>query len=265
MITKTVVLLVAISMFAHHAMDFSQSVGTYKTTRQLLFGLNGVRGREEELVRLFRQGDDRIADLIRALDDSDRVVSRNAQVIIRYLGNEMGMRAVIQGYGKGETYVIAGPVPLPLREWDYKYINDYYSGQPKNWDNRLASYVYALGFDASPEAKAALDRLVKSVDRIDESTAAGRAFVHVTRGQRNKLLSGQRELGKLVLDNAFFIAAGDRSNTSARLLGFDGAQDKALVEVHIDGGPLAEEWYHVVIIKCDQGWKFYSITQVAVS
>lgn|SRR5574341_337259 len=260
--TRIVLLLAAsLSMFTHQAMGSSQSADTYKNTRQLLLELNGVHGKEEQLARLFRQGDDRIAELIRALDDSDKVVSRNAQVVIRYLGNEMGMKAVIQGYEKGETYMMAGPVPLPLRDWDYDYIRTYYlKGSP--WDHRSGSYIYALALEESPKARTLLDQMLENA-RDDPK------FVHLAlervQAPPKRLLTGQGDLARLVLENAFFIAPQDRKNTSARLLGLNGAEDKALVEVHINRGPLAEEWYHVVIRKCDQGWKFFSITQVAVS
>ncbi|MCA1607614.1 MAG: hypothetical protein LC775_19590, partial [Acidobacteria bacterium] len=74
-----------------------------------------------------------------------------------------------------------------------------------------------------------------------------------------------KELGKEVLNNAFFVAQEDRKYTSARVLALNSAKKKALVEVYINRGTLAEEWYHVVLRRCDQGWKFVSITPVAVS
>jgi hypothetical protein len=251
----------AISMFNHQATYSSQSY-TYKTTRQLLLELNGVHGKEEQLARLFKQGDDRITDLIRALDDPDKVVSRNAQVTIRYLGSDIGMRAMIQAYGRGGTYVMAGPVPLPLRDWDYEYIRNYYlKGSP--WDHRTGSYIYALALDESPKARTLLDQMIQNAKKDPK-------FIHidldrVEASPPKGLLSGQGDLAKMVLESAFFIAPQDRKDTSARLLGLNGAEDKAIVEVHINRGPLAEEWYHVVVRKCDQGWKFFSITKVAQS
>ncbi len=261
--TRIILLLAAaISMFTHQATYSSQSPDTYKNTRQLLLELNGVHGKEEQLAKLFKQGDDRITDLIRALDDPDKVVSRNAQVVIRYLGSEIGMRAVVQAFGKQETYVMAGPVPLPLRDWDYDYIRTYYlKGSP--WDHRSGFYIYALALDESPKARMLLDQMIENARKDPK-------FIHidldrVQASPPKRVLTGQGDFAKLVLENAFFIAPQDRKDTSARLLGLNGAEDKALVEVHINRGPLAEEWYHVVIRKCGQGWKFFSITQVAVS
>ncbi len=107
--------------------------------------------------------------------------------------------------------------------------------------------------------------MVKSATGIDESTFVGYAIKRIKTARPRDLITGEKDLAKLVLDNAFFVAPEDHKYASARLLGLNGNKNKALVEVYINRGRLAEEWYHVVIRKCGQGWKFFSITQVAVS
>jgi hypothetical protein len=63
----------------------------------------------------------------------------------------------------------------------------------------------------------------------------------------------------------FFLSEEDRKLTSASLLSFNGRKNKALVELHLSGGLLAEDWYHVVVSKIDKGWQFYSITFIKQS
>ena len=98
----------------------------------------------------------------------------------------------------------------------------------------------------------------------DAGTTAGEALKRVKAGYPETLI-GDGDLAQLVLQNSFFIDPGSRRYTSARLLGLNGTKDKALVEVYVNRGPLAEEWYHVVISKSGRAWKFFSIIQIAVS
>jgi len=99
----------------------------------------------------------------------------------------------------------------------------------------------------------------------DAGAAAGEALRRVKAGQPRKVLTGESNLAQLVLKHAFFIDKRSRRHASAQLLGLNGTEDKALVEVHVDRGTLSEEWYHVVISRRENAWKFFSITQVAVS
>ena len=70
---------------------------SYKHTREKLRKLVSVRLDSDKLASLFKIGDKRIVDLIQALDDADRNVSLSAQVVIRYLGNEQGMKSLCIG------------------------------------------------------------------------------------------------------------------------------------------------------------------------
>jgi hypothetical protein len=152
-----------------------------------------------------------------------------------------------------------------LRERDYEFIKDQYLNKPIAAWAGADQYIYALALDSSPRAKALLHELKTSAGTIDDSTVGGRAIRLTTEGNAEKVLIGQRDLSKLILENAFFIAAKDRQFTSAKLLGLNGAKDRALIELYINRGRFAEEWYHVVLSKHGQGWTFFSITQVAVS
>lgn len=232
---------------------------------KLLIAFQNVKDDREALAALFKTGDERITELVEALHDPDQNVRLRAQIVIRYLGNETGMKALEAWYSKQAEVVTSGPIPLPLKERDYQFINDQYLNKPTAAWAGADQYIYALALDGSPKAKALLHELKKSAGTIDDSTVGGRAIRLTTVRDAEKVLIGQRNLAKLVSENAFFITANDRPFTSAKLLGLNGAKDKALIEMYINRGRLAEEWYHVVLRKHGQGWKFFSITQVAVS
>lgn len=233
--------------------------------RKLLSEMNNQHSDKDKLAELFRVGDERITDIIQALDDPDPAISLHAQIVIRYLGNNIGMRGLVEWYGRQKQFAVVGPIPLPLSEWDYKVIYANYVSKPMETWNGAEPYIYALALDGSPKAEAALNEIKNRAGNYDKSATAGRALVHIQRVESKKLLTGSHDLAKLILNNAFFIAPDDRKYTSAQLVGFSSAEDKALVEVYINRGRLAEEWYHIVVRRWGQGWKFFSITQIAVS
>lgn len=244
---------------------FGQSQSTYQDTLKLLSKMNDRISTRDVLAKLFRVGDGRIDDLLRALDESNPDISLRAQVVIRYLGNEAGMKGLFEWYAKQKRFRVTGPIPLPLREYDYKVIYAQYIGKPHEDWTRAEPYIYALALDDSPKAREVLKELIKSAVNFDEPTLVRRAIKTVQANQPTKLLIGEQDLAQLVLSNAFFILPDDQKYASAHLLSLNGAKDKALVEVYINRGPLSEEWYHVVLRKCEQGWRLFSITPVAMS
>jgi ribosomal protein S10 len=247
------------------AAQVKPSSASFEEVRGRLLALEDIKDSRQTLAFLFRTGDERIEDLIKALDDPDKRVSLRAQIVIRYLGNENGMKALVESYRKRKQIEISGPVPLPLNNWDYTYIQANYAQTPPLWDMLSERYIYALALDDSQRAKQTLSEIMKNAGNLNEGATIDRAIKLLGANQPEKLLTGDNDLGKLVLQNAFFVAPIDRKYTSARLLGLNGTKDKALVEIYINRGPLAEEWYHIVIKKSGQSWKFFSITQIAVS
>lgn len=263
---RLILVLITIGLLGAESLPVNGSAQAYEKTRKLLSQMSSVIDNEDKLAKLFAVGDKRIADLIRALDDSDSEISLRAQIVIRYLGNEQGMNALRDSYKKSGKIRLAGPIPLPLNEWDYNFLDGYALRRPPNeWSDLAVSYIFALALDGSPRAKAVLDQMIKLAHNLDESTYTKDTINQVQGNQPGKLLTGTANLADLVLANAFFVNPQSRKYTTARLLGFNAAKDKALIEVYINRGPLAEEWFHVVIRKVDQGWKFFSVSRVAIS
>jgi hypothetical protein len=257
MYSRTIATFAVSFLLAANAFCF-RDARTYEDTRKLLTSLKNVKDDRDVLAALFKNGDARVGDLIEALHDPDRNISVRSQIVIRYLGNPAGMKALNDWYTQQSERVRSGPIPIPLGERDYKWITD-------QGINDADDYIYALALDGSPRARSLLDEMMKRAGSAHDGTFASLALGRIKAGHPEKLLFGGNHLAKLVLRNAFFVGPLSRQYASARLLGLNGAKDKALVEVYVNRGPLAEEWYHVVIRKHGKGWKFFSITQVAVS
>lgn len=249
--TAAIILLLTLNAFSY------RSLTPYKDTLRQLTALKNVKNDRKVLAELFKTDDGHIKYLIRALDDKNQQISLRAQIVLRYLGDETGMKALERWYTTQAQIVRSGPIPVPLSELDYKWI------EAQSIDG-AAEYIYALALDGSLNASTVLAELKKKeVD--DTGTFAVQALHRVSESDPHKLLVGRNSLSSLVLKNAFFIGSNDRPKTKAHVIGFNARKNKALIEVYVDRGPLAEEWYHVVIAKYSRGWKFFSITQISVS
>lgn len=79
----------------------------YSETRKLLLKMERRAG-NKELKKLFEEADVRMPDLINGLNDPEKQVSVNAQVIIKYLADPAGLRALDDWYkeqqAKGGEY-----------------------------------------------------------------------------------------------------------------------------------------------------------------
>lgn len=258
---KQIIFVVVLSITIPSLLCSGQSVKSGEDVRRLLMESHVIE--DEALALLFRVGDERIQDLIRALNDNSEIVRRNAQTIIRYLGNEVGMKALIESYAKSPAYTLAGPVPLPLRDWDYEYIEKYYLSSSKGWDSRASSYIYALALDGSPEAETLLQELRTKAEA--GTITYHYALARVKAFPRKQIFSKETYLEKIVADNAFFVSTDSREYLSVKLLGFNQVKDKSLLKVYVGGPPLAAEQYHVVLQKKREGWQYFSITLISVS
>lgn len=234
---------------------------TYQKTRQLLIKVD-VTHPNKEFAYLFENGDERIADLIRALQDEDGEIQLRAQVIIRYLANAEGIKALHDIYAKQTNISLAGSIPTPLDDWDYQFIRShFFAHRQETWSIFEFQYVSALMLDGSPRAEALLKEIEKSHSLREVEEFFNRTKVKNMR----QVFSGEGDLSKLVLSHAFFVDSQDRQYASARLIALNGAKTRALVEIYINRGPLAEEWWNVVVDKQGNGWRFNSVYQAAVS
>lgn len=241
----------------------AQATPTRPDVRSLLSHLDIDGDKDNHFATLFNIGDKHIEDLIRALDDPNPDVRSNAQVVIRYLGNQTGMRALTEHYKKSGGVSIVGPVPLPLTEWDYDFINSTYLNKPKNFGELTIQYLYALSLDGSPKAKDLLPKLVETARAAGIDDFLVKAISST--GPDYNLSPSDENLADAVLKSSKFLRPADKEHGSAKVIAFNSARDKALLEIYIDNGVLAEETYHVVVSKDGNGWKLFSVSLIAVS
>lgn len=223
---------------------------------------NRVSDENKVLSKLFQIGDDCIDDLVSNLNGSDFQISVAAQEVIRYLGNEKGLRALEDWNKKNKNpYLVRGPVPIPIMEFDYVMIDIYVLGEDKRDLGLVNSpYIYALAIDKySPKSKILFQKMLKRLESVDKGSITKRIVDRVKTNYPLKPFSVMKNIETTVRENAFFLSEEDKEFTTAKLLSFNGKKDKALVELHISRGIFAEEWYHVVVRKVRNAWEFFSI------
>lgn len=241
----------------------AQSAPTRPDVRSLLSQPEIEDDRGGNLAALFRTGDEKIGDLIRLLDDVEPNVSNNAQMVIRYLGNRSGMDALIRHYAKSDQTIIAGPVPLPLTDWDYDFISSTYLNSPENFGELSTQYLYALALDGSPRAKELLSRMLETAKAAKVAPFTLESVNSI--GAASTFSASDVSVAAEALRASNFLRPADKEHATAKLIAFNKAQDKALLEIYVNHGVLAEEIYHIVVNKSGQGWRFFSISLIAIS
>lgn len=207
---------------------------------------------DSALGTLFSVGDERMDELIAALDDQPPEISGKAQRVIRLLGNPRGIGSVHARCMRKECS-ITEVVPIPLDDWDFKFLE----ANLLRWDNPFErEYLIAATLDGSPRALQYRDRILARLGKH----APDLPFENL----RSLPKSGRTPEGAVEKDLCF-VWKDARKFTTTKFLAFNGAKDKALVEVYVNQGALMEEWYLVVLQKRDGGWKYFSITMVRQS
>ena len=231
---------------------------TYKNTRKLLAKMERSSF-DSTLRNLFQTGDDRINDLIKALDDSDNEISLNAQIVIRALGNEKGTEAMYEWFAKREkenksySIYLGSLTPLPLKDWEFKQIDNYLEAKDSN-KKLMGSQIYALILDESEKS----NRYFQNLKKIGFGN-------DVDISQARKSFKENGNLSKAVLKNAFFLTDEEKNYSIAKLMAYNKSKNKALIYIKTNFGALMETWYHVVLQKTGNEWKFYSLSQTANS
>lgn len=235
----------------------------------LLSALGRKVGAESKAIsKLFQIGDMCIEDLISNLNGSDFQISVAAQEAIRYLGNDKGLKALDSwNRTNKKSYPVRGPVPVPIMDFDYEMIELNFLGtDQKDFGLLTSQYLYALAIDkASSKSKKLFQQVRKKLGQVDKDSVTRRIVDRLNDGCQLGPFSASKNLENAVLENAFFLSDQERQFTTARLLSFNGANDKALIELYHSRGVLAERWYHVVVRRAGSGWEFYSITFIAQS
>ncbi|HNQ16139.1 MAG TPA: hypothetical protein PKM58_11280, partial [Pyrinomonadaceae bacterium] len=197
------------------------------------------------------------------LNGNDFQMSVAAQEAVRYLGNEKGLRA-LDNWNKANkrSYPVWGPVPIPIIDFDYEMIDLLLIEDDKQVVGlALSRYIYALAIDRkSSKSEVLLQKVLQRLRSVENESITNRIVNRLKSNYPLKPFSETKTVEDAVLENAFFLSEEDKKVTRAELLSFNAKGDKALIELHLSRGFLAEEWYHVVVEKEVNGWKFFSIT-----
>lgn len=253
--------IIFLSLFWLNNVVIAQSL--IPTTRNLLLQLKVDGGQNNNLAILFNEGEDRNNDLIELLKDPDSTIRRNAQIIIRYLNNLDGMNALFSSYEKNE-FSIVGQISAPLHDWDYEFVNSTLLGKPENFGQISTEYLYALALDKSPRSKKLLLELIKTAKLAKTDPFVINTVINENFGKSFRV-EGNDDLAKIVLKNSTFLPDIAKKNSTAKIIAYNSDKSKALIEIYVNYGVLAEETYHIVVSKTGNFWSISSISQIAGS
>jgi len=224
---------------------------TSSQTHHLLdhFELSG-----RNLAKAFIFGNQHPDELVIALQDPNPHVQLNAQRLIRYLGDPEGMQALFASYESGGTNTFVGPVPAPLSEWDFTHLKKEVLCDRCQLRGSDVDYIYALAIDGSPKAQEMLSRIKSKTN-----------FPWLYGNQMTLEGSDDKEVLKNLVDRAFYLEDEDKKASTVRLLARTLDGRKALYEIHVNHGPLAEKWFHIVLKRDGASWKYLSVSLAAQS
>jgi hypothetical protein len=233
---------------------WSQSV-EYSKIQNLLAEVDPIHN-TRALAKAFRMGDTHIAEFVSALHDKNERVRLNAQRIIRYLGNSAGMAALVQTDEASQTHDFSWAVPIPLSERDFQQIEKNLLCDTCSSGGHYVNYIYALEIDNSDRAREALAHIRRQTRLADGLPVPG--FYSL-------LCPRECDIRKSLSDHAFFLKSEERKFLSVNLVSRTEDGNKALFSLYVNRGPLEEAWFHVVLIKETEGWKYLSVSFVGQS
>jgi HEAT repeat protein len=231
-----------------------------KTTRQLLLAMVNAQFDSKTLAPLFDVGDERINDLIAALNDPDQHIRYAAVVVLKYLGNPKGIEALNNKCrNQSGCEFFLDVFPIPLSDFDYAAIRGMSQVPLSRWNAVPESCAYALALDGSERSEKLLAQWLKSSKSEDSRYYLDAIASSIRDHAAQKTFAARPSLVDAVVANAFFLQPADRAVTKAHLLALSSAGNKALIEVHVNHGVTAERWYHVVVVKQGQQWRLFSV------
>jgi hypothetical protein len=183
-------------------------------------------------------------------------VRLNAQVVIRYLGNPDGIAAIEESYRTGKTNEFTGAVPVPLSDWGFQQVEQNLLCDKCSLAGPFINYIYALEIDGSDRARRALGQARMKFDSV---------FGGPILGFYGELCSTDCNLERAVSENAFFLGPDDRKTLKVGSIARSDDGTKALLSVRVNHGPLKEKWFHVVVTKKAEKWKYLSVSFAAQS
>jgi hypothetical protein len=213
--------------------------------------------------KLFSQGEAVVPRLVDALDDPDERVNQQAQLMLRLIGGERGIQGLHEWYERPRPLVkiINGPVPVPLREWDYKQVEGILSRPPRAWREDAVNYIFALAIDGSLRARGLLRKMAASISEEERTTGAFQALSDVERLGKEAAACRQGPPQVAVRRGAFFLTGQERSAADIALLAYAGEKHHALVSVSQTFGST----FLVVLRRVGTCWEYQSIAHYSTN
>ena len=185
--------------------------------------------------------------------------------VLQYLGNPEGMQAVDSWLqSQDESWIVSGPRPVPLRDADYAFIEKALAAPDSNNEARpiLRSYVYALALDGSSKSVATLHRIRDYAAQRKDQELVERCDLLLS--NQVKQVVAATTAAEAVQSNLFFYPL-EAARKGAKIEVLAQNPDLALVSVSYVCGAMCSSQYHVVVRREQGGWRFQSVTLVAVS
>jgi hypothetical protein len=212
--------------------------------------------------RIFADGSTSTPKLIEALNDSNKAVNLNAQLMLRLIGDHKGITDLHDWYEKPRPVlsIVNGPVPVPLRDWDYQQIGAVLARPPREWRENALNYLYALSIDQSRHAKELLTKMLSAAE-TDNNSAAFQVAANLRRWQAEADACSPATPQEFVRKHSFFLAPEERKNSKIKLIGYSNDKHLALLSVSQTFG----NSFWVVLRNTSTCWRYQSAALYATN
>lgn len=247
---------------------------TYEDTLKMLKDLNDSRN-NVALARLFEMDDSKISDLQTACQSSDYDISSAAFLVLQLLGKRQALdcHATLR---KREEFAFLWEPNLADRNFkliekslDEKRIPKGYKcgDDSERIDNSL---VYALVLNGSPRARSLLHRLLAFAEAcvggyIMEDLKHAPSLIRDAEKIGRNLSFEADNMESVVRTSAFYLPAEYRKDSRLRVIAYNKAGDRLLLEMSYTCGLLCGRGYHVVLRKQGPAWQYAIITMTWIS
>jgi hypothetical protein len=216
------------------------------------------------MAKLFRQEGDVVPELVSALDDSDERVAGRAQIMLRLIGDEEGVRRLLAWYEQRRAVLrtVNGPVQTPLQEWDYKQIADMLQARPSSkWKENPINSLFALAIDHSPRAQSFFAQMIDAIPARDDLTPLFQFATYVRDRPQEAAACEPGDPLEFVTRNAFFMPAEEKGSSALEQISSATGGRLLLVRVSRAFG----NTFLVVLRRPSDCWRYQSVALYSVN
>ena len=267
----TQILILTVIVFGWNGKIWAQKDACIKSQKgfeNLLSDIYIINGEsaKQSLITLFSKDESSLEKVSEYWNSSESSQSIGAQRIVRYTGYPKILKKWERWCIGKSGCLASGAIPIPLTQLDkqvilYKLENE----EICNWGYTDMGYIYALLLDKSKASQNLLQKIKSKTNYCLDDSIIKTGFKNAEKANPREIILDSKNLTDAVLDNLFFLNKRDLKNKTVSFWAFNNKKDKALLEVYVNHGILAERFYHIVLKKTNKGWRYFSITLVALS